>query len=301
MLRVRLTYAQLEQANLGSALLEGASFANAELRDTYLGGANLKGADFQAAVLEKVNFEEANLAEANFFEASVKNSNLEGANLSRANLQGATLKNTRMSRSILVGADLRFCDLTDADLVDAQLTGAKLYGIEVSLEQLGRIQADWIDFSVQGDGTSRLSMAQLQEVHQKGDARQSLAPPASAAPRRVFGKGDVLRNAGLEFGALSVIEIEGRFEACNIVLGSGAQLRIGRDGVLEGCTIAGDGELVVLGRFAQAGEKPGIVGLKQVLVGSSGTVISTIQQPPSLTRFGFDRGCQLQLKIRKST
>ena len=75
---------------------------------------------------------------------------------------------------------------------------------------------------------------------------ESFQGAASSAERmkRFFGKGDVLRNASLEFGEASVVEIQSRFENCEIVLVEGAQLTIGVDGVLESCRISGPGEIV---------------------------------------------------------
>jgi hypothetical protein len=246
--------------------------------------------------LEKVNLEEADLTEAILRETQVKSSNLEAANLTRAILEGAELQGTSLARADLSGADLRFCDLRKTNLTGAKMTGAKLFGIEATPEQLAQITAEWIDFSANGDGTQRMSMPQLVEHFKKGGSMLA-PPPSAAAPRRLFGKGDVMRNATLEFGALSVVDVEGRLENCTIVLGEGAHLRLGAEGVMDGCKISGDAEIEILGTFSQNGGGPGIVGARQLVVGRTGSVSTTLEQPKALTRFGFEKGCHLRMKI----
>jgi len=98
-----------------------------------------------------------------------------------------------------------------------------------------------------------------------------------------------------------LVEIESRFEKCSITLGNDAQLTIGPNGVLNGCNIAGSGEIIIHGCFSENGSSPSIVGTKRLIVGKNGSVFGTLQQPPELTEFGFERGCTLRLKIIKST
>jgi uncharacterized protein YjbI with pentapeptide repeats len=297
MARARLGYAQLDTTNLGGASLEGASFTNAELRESYLGGTDLRKASFEAATLDKVNLEESNLNEANLKEATIKNCNIERARLQQANLEGATITGTTLAGADLSGADLRFAELRTSILTGAKLTGAKLFGIEVDAEQFKDVVAEWIDFSAAGDGSQRINLQQLLQ-HLKGGAKGALlAPPSDATARRIFGKGDVLRGATLEFGPASVVEVEGRFENCTIRLGQGALFRIGVEGTLHHCRISGDGELSVHGSFVESPDGPGIVGCKRIVVGASGSITSTVEQPASLTHFGFEKGCHLKMKI----
>ena len=79
----------------------------------------------------------------------------------------------------------------------------------------------------------------------------------------------------------------------------GARLVIGPHGALEGCQILGAGEVVVHGSFTETGNSPGIVGPKSFTVGKDGYVSGSVKQAPQLTRFGFERGCVLRLKIQK--
>ena len=76
---------------------------------------------------------------------------------------------------------------------------------------------------------------------------------------RYFGQGDVLRNATLEFGEGIKVQIESRFEQCSIALGRGAELTVGKSGVLAQCRIEGAGDITLHGRFYER-ESPGIVG-----------------------------------------
>jgi len=256
----RLNFAQLELANLGGAILESVQLANADLREAYLGGAKLFKADLRNAHMEKANLEEADLTEAD-----LRDSNLKGANLT-----GATM------------------------------TGGKLFGFEVDQEQLDNVIAEWVDFSESGDSETKCpggSLAEQYELLKNGGSGggSSLSDPS----KRFFGQGDVLRNATLEFGDKSRVEIESRFENCSIALGAGAVLKLGKHGVLQGCQIVGFGEIVINGEFKENGKGPGFVGPKRLIVGKDGVVSGSVQQPPELTEFGFEHGCRLRLKIHK--
>jgi uncharacterized protein YjbI with pentapeptide repeats len=275
--------------------------ANAEIRESDLSGANLAGADLKGARCDKVNFEEANIAGANLSEAELKESNAQGANFMNAILEGASMEGSNFENANFQGADLRFVELKKSSLKGAKLTGAKLFGIEVAADQLREISADWIDFSAEGNGSVRLSHAQLLEHFRS--AKSGIAGLAGSvvdgAPRRLFGKGDVIKNATLEFGEASIVEVDGRLEKCAITLRTGATLRLGPEGVMEACKIVGDGDIIVHGTFTENGEA-GIVGPRRFTVGKTGAVTATVQQPPSMTQFVFEKGCYLRMKILRS-
>jgi uncharacterized protein YjbI with pentapeptide repeats len=257
----RLTFAQLEQANLGGATLERVEFVNADLRDAYLGGANFTNADLKHAQMENANFEEANLTEADF-----RNAKLRGAKFTRTTM-----------------------------------TGVKLYGCELDVDRLVHVVADWVDFSEFADGVAKCPGELFAEQYQqmKNSGAFSKTSQAADQGKRFFGRGDVLRNAALEFGDKSQVEIESRFENCTISLGSGAVLKLGKHGVLHGCQIVGFGEIDIAGEFRENGKGPGIVGPKRIIVRKDGVVSGSVQQPPTMTEFAFENGCHLQLKIQK--
>ena len=108
-----------------------------------------------------------------------------------------------------------------------------------------------------------------------------------------------MRNAALEFGDNSVVEIESKFIKCSITLGTGTELVVGESGILEACTIAGAGNIVVHGKFLEK-KSPGIVGPRRLVVSARGAVRATVQQPPELTHFAFEPGCRLRLDIVRS-
>jgi hypothetical protein len=127
-----------------------------------------------------------------------------------------------------------------------------------------------------------------------------------SANRRYFGRGDVLRNASLQFDEGATVEIESLFEQCTIALGRGTELVIGSDGVLSGCQITGAGNITINGKFFEktetkkSGSGVAISGAHQLVVTSTGALVGAIVQPPELTRFAFEPGCQLRVKISTS-
>jgi uncharacterized protein YjbI with pentapeptide repeats len=122
--------------------------------------------------------------------------------------------------------------------------------------------------------------------------------PSGGAGKRYFGKGDVLRNANLEFDAAASVEIESLFEQCSITLGDGTELVVGKAGVLSGCQIKGAGKITIHGKFVER-ESPGIQGVTQLVVSSGGSLIGAVEQPAELTRFAFEPGCMLRMKIHQ--
>ncbi len=319
--RADLTGANLRDAFLEGANLEGASLLKADLEGAVLKGANLQDADLSHANLEGADLETAKLSGARLASAQLGQANLGGAELHGANLSSADLREACLSRAGLAQSDLRHAclekclleeaDLTRADLRDASLrdalpdgaslTGARLAGLEATPDVFAAVEAEWLDFStriaevkVSGDEL----VAYLTRL-QSGDAAVgAVATPIPAdRARRFFGEGDVLRNAALEFGGQSVVEVESRFVNCSIRLKEGARLTVGPKGILEGCRIKGPGEIVVYGTFVREGKEPGIVGPRRLIVKDSGYLVGCVRQHPERTQFGLERGCRLRLKI----
>jgi hypothetical protein len=117
--------------------------------------------------------------------------------------------------------------------------------------------------------------------------------------QRFFGEGDVLRNATLEFGENSVVDIQSRFEKCKIKLVEGSRLTVGPEGVLQDCHISGPGDVIVRGKFKQDESTPSIVGPRTLFVGETGQMHCAIKQHVERTRFGFEEGCEMQVRILK--
>jgi uncharacterized protein YjbI with pentapeptide repeats len=307
------------------------SLKRAGLAGIDLSGANLEGvdfsrADFDGAILDDAKLGGAQLANASLRGASLKRANLEGANLERADLEGADLSDALLSRACCERAALPGAKLDRASLVDVNLIGADLSGSKLSAVDLSRSDArqamfegavlngvrfegaklhgavfdgarvttpslEWIDVSPAGDGSQRLEAEKAYAF--LGGRRESAAPKM-----RYFGKGDVLRDATLDFGNGSVIHIDSRFENCLINLGQDAELTIGKAGVLKGCEIVGAGRITVHGRFFERAS-PGISGARSLSVTSSGAVVGGLEQAEEATLFAFEPGCRLRVKILK--
>jgi uncharacterized protein YjbI with pentapeptide repeats len=289
----RLTGANLEACDLGKANLESANLSHAELGHAYLGGARLKGANLSNADLTEANLEEAGLIRAILVDVE-----LTGAKLPKANLSGASLLRGKLGGADLTGANLSEADLRLADMARATLTGAILTGAKVGQAiltgaELKGLVAEWVDTSPEGDLSRRVERAQVVA------ALTGEIPSVPESPgRRYFGKGDVLRNASLEFGERTTVEIDSRFERCSITLGTGTELVVGEAGILDQCTINGAGDITLHGRFVES-KNPGIIGPRTLVVSARGTLIGTVQQTQSPTRFAFEPGCRLRMKIMR--
>jgi uncharacterized protein YjbI with pentapeptide repeats len=308
-----LSRADLEGANLEAAVLRRANLKNANLREAYLAGsdlaeANLENADLEGAKLDRANLAGANLARANLDGATLTGANLAGAqlsfaqvssaNLTGADLRGAILTHANFEESTLgavkaIEADLRAANLRGATLTKADLTGAKVAGLIGTGRPLGDVLVSWLDTSEAGDGTGRITNGEIPGLLSGLRAQPGPTAPAS---RRYFGRGDVLKNATLEFEAGARIEIDSLFENCAINLGEGTELVVGKGGVLADCTISGAGSITVNGQFFER-ESPGIVGPRELVVTSGGALVASVMQNEKMTRFAFEKESRLRLKI----
>ena len=130
----------------------------------------------------------------------------------------------------------------------------------------------------------------------------ALAIPSfnDATRHRYFGRGDVLRDADLRFDDGARVEIDSLFQNCTINIGDTTELIVGQAGVLADCQIIGGGNVTINGKFFER-ESPGIVGLRQLSVTAQGVLMSAVAQNPERTRFAFESGCQLRVKIVEPT
>ena len=92
------------------------------------------------------------------------------------------------------------------------------------------------------------------------------------------------------------VEIESLFEQCTIALGRGTELVVGAEGVLAGCQISGAGNITIHGKFFES-NSPGIVGASQLVVSSGGALVGAVEQPQEMTKFAFEPGCRLRMKL----
>jgi hypothetical protein len=284
----------MENADLEGANLQGARLRGANLTRANLEGANLQGADLSGARLTHAQLESAKLGGANLKGAVLERADLSETDLSTARLEGADLTRASMTNADLTDADLRGACLVGASLDGVTLTGARVHGVVGTGQAIADLRADWVDASPDASGADKVSGA---------DALMSLlsgrAPQKASSGQRFFGPGDVLRNANLEFGSGAAVHIESLFEQCTVAIGEGTELVIGKDGTLSGCQITGPGKITVHGKFVER-ESPGIVGARELIVTSSGSLTGAVEQPPERTRFAFEPGCMLRTKIRNA-
>jgi uncharacterized protein YjbI with pentapeptide repeats len=284
----------LDGANLEGARLAKAQFKNASLREAFLSGADMRDANLENADLEGANLQGAILIGANLNRANLEGANLQGADLTGARLTHAQLDSAKLGGANLTGATLAHADLSDADLSTAKLDGADLTSVnltDANLEEASLVNAKLRDAQLDGVNVKN---ANLTGADAPGLNR---APVQEGVSKRYFGKGDVLRNAALEFDSGASVEIESLFEQCSIVLGDGTELVVGKSGVLSGCQIRGAGKITIHGKFVER-ESPGIAGVTQLVVSSGGSLVGAVEQPAELTRFAFEPGCMLRMKIQ---
>jgi hypothetical protein len=200
-----------------------------------------------------------------------------------------------LSGADLADADLRRTDITGARVDGASFTGAKLNGIVGTGAPIRNVRAEWVDASIDGNGSRKAHGDEVTALLM-GRVEAPIEVPV-AANKRFFGRGDVLRDAKLEFGAGAYVEIESVFERCTISLGEGTELVVGEHGVLSGCQIEGAGRVTVHGKFVEL-QTPGVVGITQLCVSAGGSFFGAVAQPPDdHTEFAFEPGCVLRLKI----
>jgi hypothetical protein len=219
-----------------------------------------------------------------------------GARLGGASLLRADLTKAALTKADLREVDARMANFSGATLTEARLTGAKIFGLRGTGAPVSQIEAEWIDASTGGDGARRISNGEISSLLSGSTPADGRSPGAPG--HRYFGKGDVLRNASLEFERGANVEIDSFFQNCSITLGEGTQLILGKEGVLADCKISGGGKIVIHGQFFER-ESPGIDGAREVIVSGRGALVASVKQAEELTRFGFERGSRLRVKIIK--
>jgi uncharacterized protein YjbI with pentapeptide repeats len=305
--------ADLRGANLGGAMLKGAVLRNVDLREAYLVGAdltqaNLEGADLEGAKVKDAVLAGANLSRANLEAAEMEGcdlaqarlafAELQGVNLGGADLRGAVLAHANLEKAYLGGvclenADTRFAVFTGATVEDVEFTGAKVLGLIGTGQPVRKVRASWVDVSPDGDESERAENGHFGAL--LSGTPTVVVPQVNRGETRYIGIGDRLAKAELSFAAHSRVEIEGLLEDCDIRLGDQCELVIAENGVLADCSIRGGGSITIKGKFYQK-KSPGIVQPSELVVMAGGMLDSDVVGGES-TRFAFERGCHLQMKI----
>ncbi|MGW1962657.1 pentapeptide repeat-containing protein [Streptomyces sp. NPDC001935] len=106
-------------------------------RDTDAPAANLEGADLSSAMLQQADLRRANLAGANMSSADLRMADLRGANLTGADLTSADLRladlrDTNFEAAILVSADMRGACIRGSNLRGASMTSIDMRGVRMT-------------------------------------------------------------------------------------------------------------------------------------------------------------------------
>jgi Pentapeptide repeats (8 copies) len=146
-----LTLANLQQAQLGNACLEGVVLASSNLKSAFLEEADLQNANLkdataesliarrakiQGAVLQRTKLRDAVLEEINGGDRT----DMMGASLIRANLRGAKLSGARLEGCDFIKADLTGSDLSGANLLRADMTEAILDRANLERADISELQ-----------------------------------------------------------------------------------------------------------------------------------------------------------------
>ena len=214
-----------------------------------------------------------------------------------ARLTGAMLLNATFA----VAADLTNANLSGVGARRASFAGARLDGATLtgractaSSERARRSRVcgpDWIDASADANGT--MAHRRRRRRLPRGDRPGALVgQPALLRQGRRPAQREPRVQRGCHRGdrePLRAVQHRPR---------RGTELVIGKAGVLSGCQVKGSGRVTVHGKFVER-EAPGIVGVSQLVVTSSGSIVVAVEQPADLTRFAFEPGCVLRLKIQQ--
>jgi hypothetical protein len=295
--RADLRRSDLEGANLEAARLAGAQLRNVSLREAYMVGADLREANLENADLEGARLEGADLRGANLSRAS-----LEGANLTGAKLGGAELSYAQLESAVMGGADLSNANLVHAELSHAYLGAARLNGAKLTYADLTRAnleEADLRQADLTGADFTGANLTGVKTSNGLPGAKPTNGASAAGGNARYFGRGDVLKGATLRLEAGARVEVESLFEQCTIELGEGTELVVGPGGVLSDCTVLGHGSIHIAGKFYER-KSPGIVGPTQLVVSTGGCLVAEVEQAAEATRFAFEPGSNLRVKIRNS-
>jgi uncharacterized protein YjbI with pentapeptide repeats len=152
--KANLRDAQLQNAFLHRAQLQGADLYDAQLQNADLGGAQLQKANLYWAQLQNADLGGTQLQEAQLHGAQLQNAQLYGAQLQKANLYMADLQNAFLDRAQLQEADLRGTKLDGVNLKEAALSDGK-YGTallaDVKWGETNLALVDWSSVKILGD------------------------------------------------------------------------------------------------------------------------------------------------------
>ena len=133
MRRIKVQYVNLNGASMKKALMDGASFSDVDLKGAHLEQATLNNATFNGVIT---------LDEAVLTGASLLNANLEGrrTTLRKAQLQQAYLYGANLSKVFLLDADMTGCNLERAKLINTRMVGARLIRAKLFHSRMNHVE-----------------------------------------------------------------------------------------------------------------------------------------------------------------
>ncbi len=128
---INLQKANLQEAKMMTADLQGADLSNANLEGANMAIVNLQGSNIYSANLKGVILNSANLKGAFIFATNLENADMRSTYQPGAFIYDTNLKNTQLSRANLQGTEISHAKLKGAIMEEVNLKGAYIYSSEL--------------------------------------------------------------------------------------------------------------------------------------------------------------------------
>jgi len=285
-------YAELQTANCGKADFTGAKVAHSALDEAYLGGAIFRDADLRSSTGAGRTSKRRRARREARITRTERGEREQRALRRRVDGAGEPLSRVAHAGRSL-GIDGRQMSLAGARLNHATLTGARLYGVVAVDVSVEGIHCEFIDISVEGDGSRpiRRGAGRRAALGAKLDARPTATRPGGASSAKETccatrpsssAKGPRWRSRALR------AVLDHRRPRTELVIGRTACSRVPH---------LGAGNITIHGRFYE-GQAPGISGASQLVVTRGASLVGRWSSPPS-SALAFEPGCNLRMKISK--
>ncbi len=181
-----LRNAYLEGADLRDAHLRGAKLYCADLSHTDLRGADLIDADLIDAYLEGANLRNADLRDAYLRHADLSGAKLFGADLRDANLEGANLEGVNLSDRNFSGKSLIDANLTDVVLIRIQALATNFEGAILT----GACIEDWNINSQTNLKDVKCDYIYLKRIYSEEEKKYIFSDRRPHDPNKIFAPGE---------------------------------------------------------------------------------------------------------------
>jgi uncharacterized protein YjbI with pentapeptide repeats len=177
-----LTEANLCQADLSHANLEGSHLAKINLVRAKLSWTNMRRTNIRMGFLSRADLGWAQLTEASLGGCDFEKATMPAVNLSKAFLQGAILTEAQLHGANLKGADLRFAIANNAQLEAANLQSSLLFGCKFQGANLRRTKLQGANLVAALMWNADLKGAELQGAITKNEAGETLFDETTILP-----------------------------------------------------------------------------------------------------------------------